>query len=223
LARRRRLASAAAERLTAPMSTATPLAASRLFAAPAFVVRDPPGRAGRWLVRRARGAQIDPRHLIVGADDEPLGLVRRARRRPQELLYMSRWEVVDPGGTLLLALLFTNTSVTVRTGDGRLGVLRRNLGFSKGPPATPVRLLDGDEELGCLAPRAAYGRSRPPGESRILDAAGMPAAQITGAGDYRHVVEISAGIDDALRVLVIAFACSFVNPRWLWWRRPGGH
>jgi hypothetical protein len=208
------------------MAVNAPLADSQLFAASQFVLRDPPGRVGRWMVRRARGTEIDARHLLVGADGQPLRLVRRARRRWQEVLYASRLEVVDPGGTVLLVLLTTHTSVTVRDAGGQLGVLRRLVGPTR-RGGLDVRLYAGaagsEVEVATVSTRGGYSRFNPPGVSLIVDGSGATAAQITGAGDFRHVAEIAAGADDALRALVIAFACSFALHEWLHWRRPGGH
>jgi hypothetical protein len=206
------------------MGIAAPLADSQLFAVSRFELRDPPGRVGRWLVRRVRGAEIDGRHVLVGADGQPLGLVRKARKPLSQLLYHRRLEVVDPDSTVLLVLLTTSSSLTVRDAGGQLGVLRRRLGPSK-RPRPDVRLYAGaagsEVEVGAVAPRIGYSRFNPPGVSTIVDLSGATAAQVTGAGDFRHVAEISAGIDDVVRVLVIAFTCSFADHEWLYWRRPG--
>ncbi|HTN23099.1 MAG TPA: hypothetical protein VL120_03880 [Solirubrobacteraceae bacterium] len=206
------------------MGIAAPLADSDLFAATQFELRDPPGRVGRWVVRRVHGAEVDSRHLLVRADGQPLGLVRKARRRLAELLYSSRLEVVDPGGTVLLVLLSTSTSLSVRDAGGQLGVLRRRLAERR-PPQPRVRLYSGpvgsEVEVAALAPRGEYARFGAPGVSLIVDPSGATAARVTGAGDFRHVAEISAGIDDALRVLVIAFTCSFADHHWLYWTRQG--
>ena len=197
---------------------------SQLFAAARFELRDPPGRVGRWLLRRVRGIEVDSRHLIVAADGQPLGLVRKARRRLGELLYSSRLEVVDPGGNVLLVLLSTGSSLSVRDAGGQLGVLRRRLAERR-PPQPRVRLYAGavgsEVEVATLAPRAEYARFGDPGVSVIVDSSGATAARITGAGDFRHVAEISAGIEDELRVLVIAFTCAFVDHYWLYWTRQG--
>jgi hypothetical protein len=208
------------------MAITSPLADSQLFAAAWFSVRDPPGRVGRWLVRRLRGAEIDSRHLIADAGGQPLGLVRKARRPLSQVLYHRRLEVVDPGGTVLLVLLTTRSSLTVRDAGGQLGVLRRRLGPTK-QERPAVRLYAGaagnEVEVGAVAPRIGYSRFNPPGVTTIVDLSGATAAQVTGAGDLRHVAEISAGVDEVLRVLVIAFACSFADHEWLWWTRRGGH
>jgi hypothetical protein len=105
----------------------------------------------------------------------------------------------------------------------QIGVLRRPSRW-RPPPETNVRLLAGavgrEVEVGTLAPRIGYSRANARGLSQIIDGSGEVAAQVTDAGDFRFVVLVSPHVDDELRALVVAFACSLVEHEWLYWRRP---
>jgi hypothetical protein len=196
---------------------------SALFRAAAFAIADPPGPAGRALMRRRRGIELDPRNAFVGAAGAPLGLVRRARRRPGELLYDFVLEVVDPGGDVLLRLPATQRSLSVRYAGGPPVGIIQNAGFRRErrgerPTRMHVSLRqagpDGYVEVGTLAEREPYRRYAPPGLSRILDLAGDEVATVTSA-DFRHTVAVSSAASDPLRTLAVAYACSLVEHRWL--------
>lgn len=195
----------------------TPLTDSTLFRAPDFVIHDPPGWAGRTIVKRLRGVDVDDRHVIVG-DGRPLGLVREGRRRWSEILYRSLLEVVDPDGAVLLELLTTGRSVTVRDAERRrFGELRRHpVRPGPTPPRVYLRAGPTDEVVATLAERSIYTRFGVPGVSRLVDGSGREVAEVTSAGDFRHVVHVSPEVGDPLRTLAIAFACSFVDRRWLY-------
>ena len=53
------------------------------------------------------------------------------------------------------------------------------------------------------------------GEIEVSDPAGALVASVTNGDGQRNVVRIEPGIDGPLRVLIVAFACSLVQPVWV--------
>ena len=65
-----------------------------------------------------------------------------------------------------------------------------------------------------LLPREAFG------EIEVLDSDGAFAARAVNDDDRHDVVDIRPDLADPLRTLVVAFACSLADRRWMRWVMP---
>ena len=92
---------------------------ARLFREASFVVTRTPGVVGRTLLKLVRRVDLAPEHPERDHAGQPIATVVPVTRRWRRALdTYTRFDVVDTGGTRLLALRWSYRTLTVDDADG---------------------------------------------------------------------------------------------------------
>jgi hypothetical protein len=199
---------------------------ARLFREASFVVTRTAKALGRALIKLLRRVDMPREHAVRDRAGQPIARVVPVTRRWRRALdTYTRFDVVDAGGTRLLALRATLQNARRRR-SRRARDRRRAQRFAFGNSALVVEFHAGDRGggvirdlppvIGRIAPRKQFPSAPAAfGVMEVLDAGGVAVARVTNTNMFDSVVEIEPRLDGALRLLTVAFACSLVDDKWM--------
>ena len=199
---------------------------ARLFREASFVVTRTPKALGRALIKLLRRLDMPREHAVRDRAGQPIARVVPVTRRWRRALdTYTRCDVVDAGGTRLLALRATLQTLVVDDPDGHEIGLVHNAS-RLGNSALVVEFHAGDRGagmirglptvIGSIAPRKQFPSAPVAfGLMEVLDADGAAVARVSNTNMFDNLVEIDASLDGPLRLLTVAFACSLVDHGWM--------
>lgn len=225
------------------------MVSGELLAEPVLVVRDNPGPLMRGAARVLRGVKIERQteRPVHNGHGQQIAVIREVERAParrvvghmKDILIASEptpphtYEVLDTSGALQLRVAMAGPSQKASVHDAagqEIGMID-NRSPTRGPlvvrfyrPLDAIRgvrrLKETDYQVGYMRSEEVPGPPSWEVDADLYDDHDVAVAHLTCAGNFSTVLRILQPPEPIFHALLVAFACSLGDRRWLRLARP---